>query len=186
MAAGLGARVVIMDVNVDRLRYLDDVMPVNVDTVFSDRHSIRKYLRTADLVVGAVLIPGARCPVLITRKDLSLMQPFAVIVDVGVDQGGCCETIHPTTHEDPIYIVDDVVHYGVANMPGAVGRTSTFALTNATLPYLLDLADKGYVAAAKENAGLADGINAELGRVTNRAVADCFDLPFVPSSAAAA
>jgi alanine dehydrogenase len=185
VAAGLGARVVIMDVNIDRLRYLDDVMPANVDTIYSDRHAIQHYLSISDLVVGAVLIPGARCPVLITRKHLSTMMPHAVIVDVGVDQGGCCETIKPTTHEKPTYMVDDVLHYGVANMPGAVGRTSTFALTNATLPFLLQLADKGYVQAAKENPGLAAGINMEKGNVTHRAVADCFDMPFQPSSAAA-
>jgi alanine dehydrogenase len=183
VAAGLGARVVIMDVNVDRLRYLDDVMPANVDTIYSDRHTIKYYLGLADLVVGAVLIPGARCPTLITREDLSLMKPHAVIVDVGVDQGGCCETIKPTTHEDPTFIIDDVVHYGVANMPGAVGRTSTFALTNATLPYAVALANKGYVAACRDDRGLADGINMEAGKVTNRAVAECFDLPLAQSSA---
>ena len=186
VAAGLGARVVIMDINIDRLRYLDDVMPANVYTVYSDRHMILRYLATADLVIGAVLIPGARCPVLISREDLKLMKPGAVIVDVGVDQGGCCETMHPTAHDDPTYIVDDVVHYGVSNMPGAVGRTSTFALTNVTLPYLLQLADKGYVQACKEDAGLANGINTEGGRLTNRAVAETFGLPFEPSSVAAA
>ncbi len=185
VAAGLGARVIIMDIDIDRLRYLDDVMPANVDTVYSDRHAILRYLQTCDLVIGAVLIPGARCPVLISRADLRLMKPYAVIVDVGVDQGGCCETIHPTTHEEPTYVVENVVHYGVANMPGAVGRTSTFALTNATLPYLLQLADQGYVAAARADAGLADGINMECGKVTHRAVAGYFDLPYQPSSAAA-
>ena len=179
VAAGLGSRVTIMDVNVDRLRYLDDVLPANVTTVFSDRHAIKRHLASADLVIGAVLIPGARCPVLITREDLGLMKPHAVIVDVGVDQGGCCETIHPTTHDDPIYIVDDVVHYGVTNMPGAVGRTSTYALTNATLPYLLKLADKGYSAAAADDPGLADGINMDRGRVTNQAVADYFGVTCV-------
>lgn len=183
VAAGLGASVIIMDVNTDRLRYLDDVMPANVHTVYSDRHTIARHLRTADLVVGAVLIPGARCPVLITREHLSIMPRNAVIVDVGVDQGGCCETIHPTTHDDPTYMVDDVVHYGVANMPGAVGRTSTFALTNATLPYVLLLADLGYQAAAKADPGLANGINVERGRVTHRAVADCFGLPYEAPSA---
>ena len=184
VAAGLGARVVIMDVNIDRLRYLNDVMPANVYTVFSDRHAIKRHLATADLVIGAVLIPGARCPLLITREDLSLMKQHAVIVDVGVDQGGCCETIRPTTHNEPTYIVDDVVHYGVANMPGAVGRTSTFALTNATLPYLLQLADNGYVAACKQDPGLALGINMEDGKVTNAPVAEYFGMPFKPSSAA--
>ena len=182
VAAGLGAMVAIMDVNLDRLRYLDDVMPANVHTIYSDRVALKKYLATADLVIGAVLIPGARCPILITRDMLSIMQPGSVIVDVGVDQGGCCETIHPTTHDEPTYIVDNVIHYGVANMPGAVGRTSTFALTNATLPYVLKLADLGYRAACREDRGLTEGINVEGGRVTNRPVADAFGLEFTPSS----
>lgn len=184
VAAGLGANVVIMDVNVDRLRYLDDVMPANVHTIYSDRLAIRKYLRTADLVVGAVLIPGARCPVLVPREWLSDMKPGAVIVDVGVDQGGCCETIKPTTHDQPTYMVDNVVHYGVANMPGAVGRTSTFALTNATMPYAVRLADLGYQEACKRDRGLAEGINVEKGKVTNLAVAETFGLKFEPSSVA--
>ncbi len=184
VAAGLGARVIIMDVNVERLRYLDDVMPANVDTIFSERHAIRRYLELADLVVGAVLIPGARCPMLVSREDLKHMKQHAVIVDVGVDQGGCCETIRPTTHDDPVYLVDDVVHYGVANMPGAVGRTSTFALTNATLPYALQIANKGYVQAAKDNPGLAMGINMDRGKVTNQPVAECFGLTFEPHFAA--
>jgi alanine dehydrogenase len=182
VAAGLGANVIIMDVNIDRLRYLDDVMPANVSTVFSDRLTLRRYLASADLVIGAVLIPGARCPRLITRESLSVMKPGAVIVDVGVDQGGCCETIRPTTHDAPTYVVDHVVHYGVANMPGAVGRTSTLALTNATLPYTIALADKGYERACREDAGLAGGINIERGRVTNRPVAEAFDLEYSPAS----
>ncbi|GIK16676.1 MAG: alanine dehydrogenase [Planctomycetota bacterium] len=185
VAAGLGANVTIMDVNLDRLRYLDDVMPANVHTVYSDRHAIRRHLQRADLVVGAVLIPGARCPVLVTRADLKEMPPAAVIVDVGVDQGGCCETIHPTTHDDPVYEVDGVVHYGVANMPGAVGRTSTFALTNATLPYVLKLADLGYRAACKSDPGLALGVNMEEGRLTNQPVADAFGMTCEKSSVAA-
>jgi len=184
VAAGLGATVLIMDVNVDRLRYLDDVMPANVHTIYSDRITMRKYLPLADLVIGAVLIPGARCPILLPQEWLSVMKPGAVIVDVGVDQGGCCETIRPTTHDKPTYIVDNVVHYGVANMPGAVGRTSTFALTNATLPYALKLADLGYKKACREDPGLALGINIEKGRVTNRPVADAFDLEYTPSSVA--
>ncbi len=184
VAAGLGANVFIMDVDIDRLRYLDDVMPDNVHTVFSDRLALQRYLRTADLVIGAVLIPGARCPVLIAKDMLSHMKPGAVIVDVGVDQGGCCETIRPTTHEKPTYIVDNVVHYGVANMPGAVGRTSTFALTNATLPYVLKLANAGYEQACRDDLGLAEGINIESGRVTNRPVAEAFGLEFTPSSVA--
>jgi alanine dehydrogenase len=184
VAAGLGANVTIMDVNIDRLRALDDFMPANVHTVFSNRLAIQKSLREADLVVGAVLIPGARCPVLIEKDFLQIMKPGAVIVDVGVDQGGCCETIRPTTHEQPTYIVDHIVHYGVANMPGAVGRTSTYALTNATLPYAVRLADKGWLAACKEDPGLEAGINIEAGRVTNRPVAETFGFPFAPSSAA--
>ena len=184
VAAGLGANVTIMDVNIDRLRYLDDVMPANVHTVYSNRLTLQKYLTKADLVIGAVLIPGARCPVLVSRTMLATMQPGAVIVDVGVDQGGCCETIHPTTHDAPTYIVENIVHYGVANMPGAVGRTSTFSLTNATLPYALKLADLGYVRACKENPGLAAGINIERGKVTNKPVAETFGFEFTPSSAA--
>ena len=184
VAAGLGASVIIMDVDIDRLRYLDDVMPANVYTVYSDRLALQKYLKSADLVIGAVLIPGARCPVLISRELLTTMKPGAVIVDVGVDQGGCCETIRPTTHDEPTYIVDNVIHYGVANMPGAVGRTSTFALTKATLPYVLKLADLGYEKACREDPGLAEGINIERGRVTNQPVAEAFGLEFTPSSVA--
>ncbi len=181
VAAGLEANVTVMDVDVDRLRYLDDVMPANVHTVFSNRLALRKYLPMADLVVGAVLIPGARCPVLIPREALAGMQNGAVIVDVGVDQGGCCETIHPTTHDDPTFIVDNVVHYGVTNMPGAVGRTSTFALTNATLPYVVKLADIGYKKACHEDPGLAAGIDIERGKITNRAVAETFGLECEPA-----
>lgn len=182
VAAGLGANVAIMDVDIDRLRYLDDVMPANVHTIYSERLALRKFLMNADLIVGAVLIPGARCPVLVPRDWLAEMKPGAVIIDVGVDQGGCCETIRPTTHDEPTYIVDNVVHYGVANMPGAVGRTSTYALTNATLPYALKLADLGYQAACKEDPGLGRGIEIERGRVTNKAVADFFELEYAPSS----
>jgi alanine dehydrogenase len=177
--------VFILDVNLDRLRYLDDVMPANVHTVFSNSINIRERLKTADLVIGAVLIPGARCPILVPGDYLSLMRPGAVIVDVGVDQGGCVETIRPTTHADPTYIVEGVVHYGVANMPGAVGRTSTFGLTNATQPYLLALADGGYQEACAADPGLAEGINCELGKLTNRPVAEAFDMPFELSSVAA-
>jgi alanine dehydrogenase len=184
VAAGMGARVIMMDVDIDRLRYLNDVMPANVITIFSERLALQRYLQTADLVVGAVLIPGARCPILVPKEWLSTMKPGAVIVDVGVDQGGCCETIKPTTHDQPTYIVDNVVHYGVANMPGAVGRTSTLALTNATLPYALKLADLGYIEACKSDGHLANGINVEKGKVTNRAVAEAFGLKFAPSSVA--
>lgn len=179
VAAGLGARVIIMDINLDRLRYLDDVMPANVHTIYSDAYNVRRYLKSADLVVGAVLIPGAKAPQLIPRSYLALMKPGAVIVDVAVDQGGCCETTRPTTHEEPTYIVDHIVHYCVTNMPGAVGRTSAFALTNATLPYALKLADMGYERAAKADPGIAEGINMVGGRITNKAVADTFDLECV-------
>jgi len=182
VAAGLGARVVIMDINVDRLRYLSDVMPANVQTLFSDPVQIKKQVSRADLVIGAVLIPGARCPILVPRDYLSLMKHGAVIVDVGVDQGGCVETIRPTTHAEPTYMVDGIVHYGVANMPGAVGRTSTFALTNATLPYVLRLANKGWKVACKEDPGLAQGVNMDHGKVTNKPVADYFGLPLSPLS----
>lgn len=180
VAAGLGARVVIMDIDIDRLRYLSDVMPANVQTLYSDPVMIRQQLGLADLVIGAVLIPGARCPILVPREYLSVMKPGAVVVDVGVDQGGCCETTKATTHADPTYIIDGIVHYGVANMPGAVGRTSTFALNNATVPYTLRLAAKGYKQAAHEDAGLAKGINMDNGRITNKPVADTFGLPYAP------
>ncbi len=185
VAAGLGSEVFLMDINLDRLRYLDDIMPANVHTLFSNQANIREQLRLADLVIGAVLIPGARCPILVPRDYLKLMKPGSVIVDVGVDQGGCVETIRPTTHAEPTYIVEGVVHYGVANMPGAVGRTSTFGLTNATLPYLVSLADKGYKKACAADPGLAKGINVELGKLTNQAVADAFGMRCQPSSVAA-
>jgi alanine dehydrogenase len=180
LAAGFGARVVIMDIDLYRLRYLDDVMPANVTTVYSTDDSIRRHLKYADLVIGAVLIPGARCPMLVRREYLKLMQPGSVIVDVGVDQGGCCETTHPTTHREPTYVVDGVVHYGVANMPGAVGRTSTFGLTNATIPYLLKLANLGYKNTCAEDPGLAAGVNIAGRRITNRAVAEAFGVPYEP------
>jgi len=180
VAAGLGARVIIMDVNLDRLRYLDDVMPANVHTVHSNAHTIRRYVQEADLVIGAVLIPGARCPILIEESEVELMKPGAVIVDVGIDQGGCVATARPTTHSDPTFVVHGVVHYCVTNMPGAVGRTSTFALTNATLPYVLSLANLGYKQAAREDPGLGRGINIEAGRVTNRAVAETFGMEYQP------
>jgi alanine dehydrogenase len=182
VAAGLGASVTIMDVNLDRLRYLDDVMPANVRTLYSDRLTLQEMVTRVDLLVGAVLIPGARCPVLVPKDWLSSMRPGTVIVDVGVDQGGCFETIRPTTHDDPIYVVDNVVHYGVANMPGAVGHTSTYALTNATLPYALKLADLGYQKACREDPNLARGIDVEKGKVTNKAVAEFFDIEWAPSS----
>lgn len=180
VAAGLGARVVIFDVNLDRLRYLSDVMPANVQTMFSNPVAIREQVTQADLVIGAVLIPGARCPVLIPREYVKQMKPGSVIVDVGIDQGGCCETIRPTTHADPIFVEHGVVHYGVTNMPGAVSRTSTFALTNATLPYALKIAGLGYREAAKADPGLSAGINMDRGKLTNQAVAECFGMPYEP------
>lgn len=180
VAAGLGARVLLMDVNLDRLRYLSDVMPANVQLLFSDAAVITHHLAQADLVIGAVLIPGARCPVLVTREHLKLMRHGAVIVDVGVDQGGCCETIRPTTHDEPTYIVDDVVHYGVTNMPGAVGRTSTLALTNATLPYVVRLANQGYREACRNDPGLGAGVDVHRGDLTNREVANAFGLEYRP------
>jgi alanine dehydrogenase len=176
VAAGLGANVVIMDINLDRLRYLDDVMPKNVHTLYSDAHTVREQLRLADLVVGAVLIPGAKAPRLVTRQDLTAMKNGSVIVDVAIDQGGCFETSRPTTHRDPTYVVEGVVHYCVTNMPGAVGRTSTIALCNATLPYALKIANKGYERAAADDPGLAEGINMVHGRITNEAVAEAVRL----------
>lgn len=172
VAAGLGAQVVLMDVNLDRLRYLDDVMPPNVHTIYSDPHTIREQLRLADLVVGAVLIPGAKAPRLVTREHLKMMNNGSVIVDVAIDQGGSVETSRPTTHAQPTYVIDGVVHYCVTNMPGAVGRTSTIALCNATLPYAVKIASRGYVKAAEEDGGLAAGINLVEGRVVNPAVAE--------------
>jgi len=166
VAAGLGANVVLMDVNLERLRYLDDVMPANVSTIFSDPHTVREHLMLADLVVGAVLIPGATAPRLVTRKDLTAMKTGSVVVDVAIDQGGCFETSRPTTHQQPTYVVEGVVHYCVTNMPGAVGRTSTIALCNATLPYAVKIANKGFEKAAAEDVGLAEGLNLVGGRVT--------------------
>jgi alanine dehydrogenase len=184
VAAGLGANVTILDINLDRLRYLDDVMPRNVTTLFSDRHNILDSLDRADLLIGAVLIPGAKAPRLVHRGDLRRMRPRAVLIDVAIDQGGCVETSRPTTHSNPTYIVDDVVHYCVTNMPGAVGRTSTYALTNVTLGYVLQLAKKSFARAVRENPGLAEGVNVYRGEVTNPAVAETFDLPCATVGAA--
>src|SRR5947207_8872851 len=180
VAAGLGANVVIMDVNLERLRYLDDVMPANVHTLYSDPQTIRDQVRQADLVVGAVLIPGAKAPRLVMKSDLKNMKNGSVIVDVAIDQGGCIETARPTTHQQPTYLVDGVVHYCVTNMPGAVGRTSTIALCNATLTYALKIANTGYEKAAAEAAGFADGINMVAGRITNAAVAEAMHMPYQP------
>jgi alanine dehydrogenase len=178
MAAGMGAKVVILDISLERLRYLSDVMPANVQTIHSNRHNVLEQIETADLVVGGVLIPGAVAPKLIRREDLKRMQPGSVIVDVAIDQGGCVETIHATTHENPTYVVDGVIHYGVANMPGGVPRTSTLALTNATLPYALQLANKGWKRALKENAALLKGLNVAEGKVTYAGVAEAFGMQF--------
>jgi alanine dehydrogenase len=180
VAAGLGANVALMDVNLDRLRYLSDVMPANVKTIFSDAHTIREYIRNADLVVGAVLIPGAKAPRLITRADLVDMRNGSVIVDVAIDQGGSVETSRPTTHQNPTFVVENVLHYCVANMPGAVGRTSTIALCNATLPYALRIAARGYEKAAADDPGLGEGINLVGGRVTNSAVAESLHMQYKP------
>ena len=176
MAAGLGAKTVLLDINLDRLRYLSDVMPANVQLIYSNHQNIREQISTADLVIGAVLIPGAKAPKLVRREDLKLMRPGAVIVDVAVDQGGCIETIKPTTHENPTYTIDGIIHYGVANMPGGVPRTSTLALTNATLPYTLQLANKGWRRALRENGALLKGLNVVEGRVTYPGVAEAFGM----------
>jgi len=180
IAAGFRANISLLDINMDRLRYLDDIMPPNVMVLFSDRHTVREQLRVADLVVGAVLVPGAKAPRLIEREDLKLMKPGSVIIDVAVDQGGCVATTKPTTHSDPTYVVDDVLHYCVANMPGAVGRTSTFALCNVTLPWALQIANRGVQAAANTLPPVARAINVYEGEVTNRAVAETFGMKFSP------
>jgi alanine dehydrogenase len=180
MAAGLGARVTIMDVSLPRLRALADIMPANVNTIMSTEYNIRRYITHSDLIVGAVLIPGAKAPHLITREMLKTMRPGTVLVDVAVDQGGCIETCKPTTHENPTFIIDDVVHYCVANMPGAVPYTSTLALTNATLPYGLELARKGWKKACAENPELKLGLNVVQGKVVYKGVSDAWNLPYQP------
>ncbi len=177
MAAGLGANVTIMDVSLPRLRYLEDIMPANVDTLMSNEYNIREMIKTSDLIVGGVLIPGTKAPRLITRDMLKTMKPGTVMVDVAIDQGGCFETSHATTHADPVYIIDDVVHYCVANMPGAVPYTSTLALTNATLPYAIQLANKGWQRACRENQELFLGLNVVHGEVVYKGVADAWNLP---------
>ncbi|MCC9135933.1 alanine dehydrogenase [Pontibacter silvestris] len=178
MAAGLGADVTIIDTNLQRLRYLDDIMPANVNTFMSNEYNIRELLPTHDLIIGAVLIPGAKAPHLITRDMLKEMRPGTVVIDVAVDQGGCIETCKPTTHEDPTYIIDDVVHYCVANMPGAVPYTSTLALTNATLPYAIQLANKGWKKACADNNELKKGLNVVKGQVVYQGVAEAFNLEY--------
>ena len=181
MASGLGADVTIMDINLDRLRYLDQILPKNCRTVYSTPLSVREALSQADLVVGAVLIPGAAAPKLVRREDLKLMRPGSVIVDVAVDQGGCIETVHATTHAEPTYAIDGVIHYGVANMPGAVPRTSTFALTNATLSWTIRLAELGPIGAVEKSAPLRSAANLIGGRITYQAVAEAFGLPHTPA-----
>ncbi len=180
MAAGLGADVTICDISLPRLTYLTDVMPRNVKTLMSSEYNIREELKHADLVIGSVLIPGAKAPKLVTRDMLQFMEPGTVMVDVAIDQGGCFETSRPTTHEDPVYYVDGILHYCVANIPGAVPRTSTLALTNATLPYAIQLADKGWRRAAQENPELALGLNVVEGKVVYKPVAEAWGLDYEP------
>src|SRR5437762_11204552 len=176
MAAGLGAKVTVLDLSLERLRYLSDVMPANVTLIYSNRHNILEQISTADLVVGAVLIPGAVAPRLIRREDLKTMQPGSVIVDVASNQGGSVETIHATTHENPTYVVDGIIHYGVANMPGGVPRTSTLALTNATLPYAMKLAHLGWRRACQQDGALLKGVNVVEGKITYAGVAEAFGM----------
>ena len=178
MAAGLGADVTIMDISLKRLRYLDDIMPANVKTMMSNEYNIREMIQTHDLIIGAVLIPGAKAPHLITRDMLKSMRPGTVMADVAVDQGGCFETTHATTHADPTFVIDDVLHYCVANMPGAVPRTSTIALTNATLPFAIQIAEKGWKKACIDSVPLRKGLNVVDGKVVYRGVSDAFDLPY--------
>lgn len=182
MAAGLGADVTITDISLPTLRHCAETMPRNVKTLFSSRHNIEQELPTSDLVIGSVLVPGAKAPHLITRDMIKLMRPGSVMVDVAVDQGGCFETTHPTTHSEPIYTIDGVIQYAVANIPGAVPYTSTMALTNATLPYALRLADLGWKDACRKDPGLAEGVNIVDGKITFKAVAEAFDLPYTPLS----
>lgn len=180
MAAGLGAHVTILDISMKRLRYVNDIMPPHVVTEFSNEFNIRKHIKTHDLIIGGVLIPGAKAPKLITRDMLKEMRPGTVIVDVAVDQGGCVETSKPTTHQDPVFIIDDVVHYCVSNMPGAVPYTSTVALTNVTLPYVLKLADKGWKTACAQDEVLKKGVNIVSGNVVYEEISEVFDIPYTP------
>jgi alanine dehydrogenase len=178
MAAGLGAQVTIMDISIPRLRQLDDIMPANVQTMYSNTYNIKEAIKQADLVIGGVLIPGAKAPHLITKDMLKLMKKGAVLVDVAVDQGGCFETTKATTHAEPTYVIDNIIHYCVANMPGAVPYTSTLALTNATLPYAIQLANKGWKDACKNNAELRLGLNVVNGKVVYKGVSEAFNLPY--------
>ncbi len=179
MACGLGAQVYLLDINLDRLRYLSDVMPANCNTMMSSKGAIKELLPEVDLIIGAVLIPGAKAPAVLSREDLKLMRPGTALVDVAIDQGGCFETSRPTTHSDPTYIVDGIVHYCVANIPGAVPMTSTMALTNATLPYALQLADKGWKKACQDSEEIRKGLNVHEGKVTCKAVAEAFNLDYI-------
>jgi len=179
IAAGLGAQVSILDINLERLRYLSDIMPPNVITLYSNAYNIQEAIKKADLVVGAVLVAGAKAPILIPADYLRMMKEGAVVVDVAIDQGGCVETSHPTTHRKPIFIIDGVVHYCVANIPGAVANTSTYALTNATFPYVLEIANKGWESAAIERNDIRKGVNMVRGKITNENVAKTFDLPYI-------
>lgn len=180
IALGMGAHVTIIEKNLERLRYLDHILHGSLTTLASNVYNIAETVRYADVVIGAVLIKGARAPKLVTREMVKEMKEGSVIVDVDVDQGGCVETIRPTSHSNPTYFVDGVLHYGVPNMPGAVPRTSTFALSNATLPYVLALANKGFVQAVKDDPGLARGVNVYRGRITYPAVAEAFGLEYIP------
>lgn len=180
MAAGLGADVTICDISLPTLRHVADVMPKNVKTLYSNQHNIESELPTTDLVIGSVLIPGAKAPHLVTRDMLKLMKPGTVLVDVAIDQGGSFETSHPTTHSEPVYEIDGIVHYAVANIPGAVPYTSTLALTNATMPYAIRLADMGWKAACKADAGLAQGVNVVDGKITFKAVAEAWNMEYTP------
>src|SRR3954449_6082251 len=178
IAAGFRADVAILDINMERLRYLDDVMPPNVDCLFSDRHTIREQLSRADLVIGAVLIPGAKAPMLVNREDLQRMKPGSVIIDVAIDQGGCIATSRPTSHSNPTYMEEEILHYCVTNMPGAVGRTSTFALCNVTLPWVIEIAQRGIEVAARGLRPVPGVINLSSGEITNKPVAETFELPY--------
>ena len=180
VAIGMGACVTVINLDIDRLRYLDDLYQGRITTMASTQSNVERAVREADLLIGAVLVPGARAPKLVSRKMVATMKPGSVIVDVSVDQGGCCETTRPTTHSEPVYVVDGVLHYCVANMPGIVPRTSTFALTNATLPFILRLATEGFERAIRSDPGLAKGVNLYDGKVTCQGVAEAHGLPFTP------
>ncbi|GAV31480.1 alanine dehydrogenase [Coriobacteriaceae bacterium EMTCatB1] len=180
VAMGMGADVTVMDINIDRLRYLDEIWGNRIRTLYSSKHNIEEAVYQADLVIGAVLLPGAKTPWLVTREMLPHMKRGAVVVDVSVDQGGCIETTHPTTHADPTFVVDGVLHYGVANMPGAVPNTSTLALTNATLKYGLAIADKGWRQAVLDDPALAKGVNVLDGNITYKPVADAHGMNYTP------